>query len=110
MNDADEIQLLRDEVDDLKLINMNLRHLIPEAVWMDEADRLRGDNQESPADESERLRSLITAWADAQDAQRETKPTSLRWWTDKSEAELALRKAIGRGPKKRTIMPKRARI
>jgi hypothetical protein len=61
------------------------------------------------ADEIDRLRSLVAAWADAQDAQRETKPTSLRWWTDKFDAELALRKAIGRAPKKRTIMPKRAK-
>jgi hypothetical protein len=66
---ADEIERLRAEVDDLKRINMNLRYLIPEAVWMDEADRLRGDNQESPANEIERLRSLITAWADAWDEQ-----------------------------------------
>jgi hypothetical protein len=65
------------------------------------------DHIEDLEERVERLRSLITAWADAQDAQRETKPTSLRWWTDKFDAELALRKAIGRGPKKRTIMPKR---
>ena len=87
MNDADEIQRLRDEVDDLKRINMNLRHLIPEAVWMDEADRLRGDNQESPADEIERLRSLITAWADAEIFHASRLLTV---------AEANLRKAVGR--------------
>lgn len=57
--DICEIARLRAEVDDLKRINMNLRYLIPEAVWMDEADRLRGDNQESPANEIERLRDEV---------------------------------------------------
>lgn len=60
--DICEIARLRAEVDDLKRINMNLRYLIPEAVWMDEADRLRGDNQESPVDEIERLRSEESKW------------------------------------------------
>lgn len=69
---------------------------------------LSGRTFADAADEIDRLRSIISEWADAEDAQRETKPTSLRWWTDKFDAELALRKAIGRGPKKRTIMPKRA--
>lgn len=87
MSDSDEIQRLRAEVDDLKRINMNLRYLIPEAVWIDEADRLRGDNQESPADEIKRLRALITAWADDNIFHAPRLLTA---------AEAKLRKAVGR--------------
>lgn len=59
MNDTNEIERLRAEVAELNRINMNLRYLIPRDVWLDEANRLRGDNQESPANEIERLRDEV---------------------------------------------------
>ena len=46
--------------------------------------------------ELNRLRASIIAWAKADDAQRNSKPTGIDWWTDKIEAEHALRKAVGR--------------
>lgn len=48
---------------------------------------------EEAADEIERLRGLITEWADAEDAVLDTGIFDLRFF----EALLALREAVGRG-------------
>lgn len=48
------------------------------------------------ADEIERLRALITAWADEKDAMRQAPPSDLSHDLAAAEAEEALRKAVGR--------------